>query len=49
MGGNVITSGVYVSVNMRLSLACLLSLILWLHGQAPLGPQGPMESEWARL
>ena len=31
MGGNVVTSGVYVSVNVQLGLACLPSSSLWLH------------------
>ena len=38
MIGNIITSGVYV--NVQFSLACLLSLILWLHGQARLRSPG---------
>ena len=38
MGGNIITSGVYV--NVQLGLACLPSSILWLHGQVLLGTPG---------
>ena len=43
MGGNVITSGVYVNVNVQLCLAWGST------GGRPWGPPGPTESEWAHL